>query len=79
MSESTRTRAGSPGTGRRSAPALGLVCETGCEQLLATGQFVECIFSCEACGLSGSSIARPAMLEGKTCTACGEAVAVTVL
>ncbi len=79
MSESARTRVGAPSAGERSASAVGLVRENGADQLLATGQFVECIFSCRTCGLSGSSIARPAMLEGKTCFACGELVVVTVL
>jgi hypothetical protein len=49
------------------------------DQLLDTGQFVECIFSCQACGLSGTSIARPHMLIGKTCAACGELVSVTTI
>ncbi|MGO9903988.1 MAG: hypothetical protein ACLP0J_30950 [Solirubrobacteraceae bacterium] len=49
------------------------------DQLLDTGQFVECIFSCQACGLSGTSIARPYMLVGKTCMACGELVVVTTV
>lgn len=49
------------------------------EQLIATGKFVECIFSCQACGLSGTSIARPHMLVGKTCLACGELVSVTTI
>ncbi len=49
------------------------------EQLIATGQFVECIWSCQACGLSGTSIARPHMLVGKTCLACGELVSVTTV
>ncbi len=49
------------------------------EQLVATGQFVECIWSCPACGLHGTSIARPHMLAGKTCLACGELVSVTTV
>ncbi len=49
------------------------------DQLLDTGLFVECIFSCQACGLSGTSIARPHMLVGKTCAACGELVVVTTV
>jgi hypothetical protein len=61
-------------TPRRRAPRPSVT-----EQLLDTGQFVECIFSCPACGLSGTSIARPCMLEGKTCLACGELVSVTVV
>jgi len=61
-------------TPRRHAPRPSVT-----DQLLGTGQFVECIFSCPACGLSGTSIARPAMLEGKTCMACGELVSVTVV
>ena len=79
MSDSTRTHLGAPSVVAGPASPLGLVRESGSGQLLATGQFVECIFSCHSCGLSGSSIARPAMLEGKTCAACGEPVAVTVL
>jgi hypothetical protein len=49
------------------------------EQLLATGAFVECVFSCPACGLAGTSLARPSTLIGKTCLGCGEAVALSVL
>ena len=49
------------------------------EQLLATGAFVECVFSCPACGLAGTSLARPAALIGKTCLGCGSGVVLTVL
>jgi hypothetical protein len=48
------------------------------EQLLATGAFVECVFHCPACGLAGTSVARPAGLTGKTCLGCGSDVVVTV-
>ncbi|MGO9977290.1 MAG: hypothetical protein ACLP01_31705 [Solirubrobacteraceae bacterium] len=61
-------------TPRRSQPR-----RSGCDQLLDTGLFVEAIFSCPACGLSGTSIARPHMLVGKTCGACGEPVVFTVI
>jgi len=49
------------------------------EDLLATGAFVECVFSCPACGLAGTSLVRPANLIGKTCLGCGEEVVLTVL
>ncbi len=49
------------------------------EDLLATGAFVECVFSCPACGLGGTSLIRPAQLIGKTCLGCGEDVVLTVL
>jgi hypothetical protein len=49
------------------------------EKLLATGAFVECVFSCPSCGLAGTSLIRPANLIGKTCLGCGEEVVVTVL
>ena len=49
------------------------------DQLLATGAFVECVFSCPACGLAGTSLARPAALIGKTCLGCGSELVVTVL
>jgi hypothetical protein len=48
-------------------------------QLLATGAFVECVFHCPACGLAGTSLARPAALTGKTCLGCGHGVVATVL
>jgi hypothetical protein len=49
------------------------------EKLLATGAFVECVFSCPSCGLAGTIRVRPANLVGKTCLGCGEEVVVTVL
>ena len=36
------------------------------EALIAAG-FVENVFSCPACGLAGTSLARPEALVGKTC------------
>jgi hypothetical protein len=48
--------------------------------LLATGTFVECVFHCPACGLGGTSLARPAALTAdKPCLGCGAPVVVTVL
>lgn len=49
------------------------------EQLLAGGAFVECVFSCPACGLSGTGVARRAALIGKTCLGCGAEVVLSVL
>jgi hypothetical protein len=49
------------------------------DDLLATGTFVECVFSCPACGLAGTGLIRPADLIGKTCVGCGEHVVLTVL
>jgi hypothetical protein len=72
MSEIARSDAAKGGSDKLRAPSAT-------SQLLATGLFVECIFSCPSCGLSGSSIARPAMLEGKTCARCGDPVLVTAL
>ena len=48
------------------------------EDLLATGAFVECVFSCPSCGLAGTSLVRPQHLIGKTCYGCGEPVVLTV-
>jgi hypothetical protein len=48
------------------------------EDLLATGAFVECVFSCPSCGLAGTSLVRPKHLIGKTCYGCGEPVVLTV-
>ena len=48
------------------------------EDLLATGAFVECVFSCPSCGLAGTSLVRPQHLIGKTCHGCGEPVVLTV-
>lgn len=74
MSEPVHAGADADGRFRARKAKLG-----GWQQLLATGQFVECIFSCGACGESGTSVARPHMLEGKTCSGCGEPVSVTVI
>ena len=85
MSESARPGTDQQGTqdpaatGGTRVGAERVVKLSGWQQLLATGQFVECIFSCAACGESGTSVARPRMLEGKTCGNCGELVAVTVI
>jgi len=49
------------------------------DALTRSGAFVECVFSCAACGLGGTSLIRPHGLEAKTCLACGEPVVVTVL
>jgi hypothetical protein len=48
------------------------------DDLLATGAFVECVFSCPACGLAGTSLVRPQHLIGKTCYGCGEEVVLSV-
>ena len=48
------------------------------DELLATGAFVECVFSCPACGLAGTSVARPAALIGTTCLGCGSEVVLSV-
>jgi hypothetical protein len=48
------------------------------DHLLATGAFVECVFSCPACGLAGTSVVRPSALIGKTCLECGSEVVLTV-
>jgi hypothetical protein len=49
------------------------------EQLLATGAFVEAVVRCPACGLAGTTIARPAALADRACHRCGEAAIVSVL
>ena len=46
--------------------------------LLAAG-FVETIFHCPACGLSGTSLSRPSSLLDRTCADCNEPVVTTVL
>ncbi len=46
--------------------------------LLAAG-FLECVFHCPDCGLGGTSLSRPAMLQGKTCAGCGGPVVLSVL
>jgi hypothetical protein len=47
------------------------------QSLLAAG-FVETVFQCPACGLSGTSLSRPAALLDRTCAACHEPVVTTV-
>lgn len=49
------------------------------DALTRSGAFVECVFSCPACGLGGTSLIRPGSLEAKACLTCGEPVVVTVL
>jgi hypothetical protein len=49
------------------------------DDLIATGAFVECVFHCPSCGLGGTSLIRPAGLNGKTCLGCGAGVVVTPL
>jgi len=49
------------------------------DALTRSGAFVECVFSCPACGLGGTSLIRPARLAQKACLGCGEPVVVTVL
>lgn len=49
------------------------------DALTRSGAFVECVFSCPACGLGGTSLIRPGLLDAKRCVACGEPVVVTVL
>jgi hypothetical protein len=49
------------------------------DDLIATGSFVECVFHCPACGLGGTSLIRPALINGKTCLGCGSDVVVTML
>ena len=47
------------------------------QSLLAAG-FVETVFQCPACGLSGTSLSRPAALLDRTCADCNEPVVTTV-
>ena len=49
------------------------------DALTRSGAFLECVFSCPACGLGGTSLIRPGGLDGKACLSCGEPVVVTVL
>ena len=49
------------------------------DALLRSGAFVECVFSCPACGLGGTSLIRPGGLAAKACLGCGGPVVVTVL
>jgi hypothetical protein len=46
--------------------------------LLRAG-FVETVFHCPSCGLSGSSLSRPSALPGRTCAECNEPVVTSVL
>jgi hypothetical protein len=48
------------------------------EALLAAG-FVETVFHCPSCGLSGTSLSRPAALLDRRCLDCEEPVVTTVL
>jgi hypothetical protein len=48
------------------------------EALLRAG-FVELVFHCPACGLGGTSLARPEALAERTCFDCGAPSIVTVL
>jgi uncharacterized Zn finger protein (UPF0148 family) len=47
------------------------------EDLLRAG-FVETVFHCPSCGLSGTSLSRPSMLLGRTCADCGDPVVTSV-
>ena len=47
------------------------------QSLLAAG-FVETVFHCPACGLSGTSLSRPSALLDRTCADCHESVVTTV-
>ena len=46
--------------------------------LLRAG-FVETVFHCPSCGLSGSSLSRPSSLHERTCADCNEPVVSSVL
>jgi hypothetical protein len=48
------------------------------EALLAAG-FVETVFHCPSCGLSGTSLSRPSALLDRHCLDCDERVVTTVL
>ena len=52
--------------------------DTATQALLRAG-FVETVFHCPSCGLSGSSLSRPASLLDRTCAECNEPVVTTVL
>lgn len=65
------------GDERTPQPARGAAAVT--EKLLASGAFVEVVFHCPACGLGGTSVARPAALGDRSCVRCGSEVVVTVL
>jgi hypothetical protein len=60
-----------------SEPTRGPAAVT--DALTRSGAFVECVFSCPSCGLGGTSLIRPGLLEGRACLACGEPVVLTVL
>lgn len=68
---------GEPVVGRRGRCHDGWRMDAS-EDLLRTGTFIECVFSCPACGLAGTSLVRPKHLIGKTCYGCGEPVVLTV-
>lgn len=40
--------------------------------------FVETLFQCSSCGLSGTSLSRPSALLDRTCAECNEPVVSTV-
>jgi hypothetical protein len=48
------------------------------QSLLAAG-FVETVFQCPACGLSGTSLSRPDALLDRTCAGCNAPVVTSVL
>jgi hypothetical protein len=48
------------------------------DSLLAVG-FVETVFHCPACGLSGTSFSRPSALLDRSCADCNEPVVTSVL
>ena len=48
------------------------------EALLRAG-FVETIFHCPSCGLSGCSLSRPSSLLDRTCAECNEPVVTSVI
>jgi hypothetical protein len=59
-----------------SEPARGPAAAT--DALLRAG-FVELVFHCPACGLGGTSLARPEALAGRCCLDCGAPSVMTVL
>jgi uncharacterized Zn finger protein (UPF0148 family) len=48
------------------------------QDLLRAG-FVETVFHCPSCGLSGTSLSRPASLLERTCADCGDPIVSTIL
>jgi len=46
---------------------------------LRAAGFLDCVFHCPDCGLGGTSLSRPALLQGKTCAGCGAPVVLSVL